>query len=70
MSVTPLRDLVVGNTRPIVLMLFTAVGLVLLIACVNTAQFLLARAVERQPEVLIRTRAWRRPHSAAAPVPH
>ena len=55
MGVTPLRDLVVGNTRPIVLMLFTAVGLVLLIACVNTAQFLLARAVERQPEVLIRT---------------
>lgn len=54
-GVTPLRDLVVGNTRPIVLMLFTAVGLVLLIACVNTAQFLLARAVERQPEVLIRT---------------
>jgi putative ABC transport system permease protein len=55
MGVTPLRELVVGNTRPIVVMLFTAVGLVLLIACVNTVQFLLARAVERQPEVLIRT---------------
>ena len=54
-SVTPLRDVVVGNTRRIVLMLFTAVGLVLLIASVNTAQFLLARAVERQPEVLMRT---------------
>jgi putative ABC transport system permease protein len=55
MGVTPLRDLVIGDTRSIVLMLFSAVGLVLLIACVNTAQFLLARAVERQPEVLIRT---------------
>ena len=54
MGVTPLRGLVVGNTRAIVLMLFAAVGLVLLIACVNTAQFLMARAVERQPEVQIR----------------
>lgn len=54
MGVTPLRPLVVGNGRPIILMLFVAVGLILLIACVNTAQFLLARAVERQPEVLIR----------------
>jgi predicted permease len=55
MGVVPLRGHVVGNGRPIVLMLFGAVGLVLLIACVNTAQFLLARAVERQPEVVIRS---------------
>ena len=55
MSVVPVRQLVVSGDRPVLLMLFAAVGLVLLIACVNTAQFLLARAVERQPEVLIRT---------------
>ena len=55
MGVTPLRDFLIGSTGSLVLLLFTAVGLVLLIACVNTAQFLLARAVERQPEVLIRT---------------
>ena len=55
MGVSPLREFVAGNGRPIVLMLFGAVGLVLLIACVNTAQFLLARAVERQPEVVIRS---------------
>ena len=55
MGVAPLREYVAGNARPIVLMLFGAVGLVLLIACVNTAQFLLARAVERQPEVVIRS---------------
>lgn len=54
MGATPLRTVVVGDGRGMILMLFTAVGLVLLIACVNTAQFLLARAVERQPEVLIR----------------
>ena len=51
----PLRQIVLGRgTRTAVLVLFGAVGLVLLIACVNTAQFLLARAVERQPEVVIR----------------
>jgi putative ABC transport system permease protein len=55
MGVSSLREHVVGNNRPIVLILFGAVGLVLLIACVNTAQFLLARAVERQPEVMIRS---------------
>jgi predicted permease len=55
MRVTPIRQMVVGDDQPVLLMLFGAVGLVLLIACVNTAQFLLARAVERQPEVQIRT---------------
>lgn len=55
MRVSPIRQIVVGDDQPVLLMLFGAVGLVLLIACVNTAQFLLARAVERQPEVQIRT---------------
>jgi predicted permease len=54
MTLTPLRDVVAGPARPVVLLLLGAVGLVLLIACVNTAQFLLARAVERQHEVSIR----------------
>lgn len=54
MTLTPLHDVVAGRARSIVLLLFGAVGLVLLIACVNTAQFLLARAVERQHEVSIR----------------
>jgi predicted permease len=54
MTVTPLREVIGGRARSVVLLLFGAVGLVLLIACVNTAQFLLARAVERQHEVSIR----------------
>ena len=54
MSLLPLREIVAGRGRDVVLLLFGAVGLVLLIACVNTAQFLLARAVERQQEVAIR----------------
>lgn len=54
MTVRPLREVVTFGGRPLVLMLFGAVVLVLLIACVNTVQFLLARAVERQQEVRIR----------------
>src|ERR1044072_3285989 len=50
-ALTPLREVLTGQVRASVLVLFAGVSVLLAIACFNVANMLVARATARQPEI-------------------
>ena len=53
-NLVPLRDVIVGDVRPILLLLLGGAGLLLLVACVNVSALLVVRSEKRRREIAVR----------------
>jgi macrolide transport system ATP-binding/permease protein len=53
-DLVPLKDLVIGDVRPVLLVLLSGAALLLLIACINVTTLLLAKSDKRQREIALR----------------